>query len=109
MPGIVSASTLVMSAQATLARANPRRSRYRTAYASQTTKGKGASVTIARVGFIHTSTTAVSSTSITFDTNSMRFTERKVLIRSVSLPTRVIRSPVRLPEKKSSDRFCMWA
>jgi hypothetical protein len=66
-------------------------------------------VTTASVGFIQTRTAAVRSTSITFEENSIRFTDRNMLMRSVSLPTRVIRSPVRLPEKKSSERFCMWA
>ena len=109
MPGIVSASTLVMSPQATLAREKPRRSRSRTAYTSHTTNGKGTSVSRASVGLSHTSTAAVSTRSMTFEANSMRLTDRKMLILSVSLPTRDIRSPVRLLWKKSSESDCMWA
>jgi len=98
-----------MSPQAVLARVKPRRIRSRTACTSQTKNGNGTRVTRASRGLIQISTAAVSSTNSTFDEKSIRCIERKLLIRSVSLPTRVIRSPVRRAAKKSSDSPCMWA
>ena len=40
---------------------------------------------------------------------SSRSTERKMLMRSVSVLTREIRSPVRFPPKNSSESRCKWA
>jgi hypothetical protein len=65
-------------------------------------------VTTASPGLIHSTARAVRRTIVTSEEKSMRFTERKLQIRSVSLPTRDIRSPVRREAKKSSDMVCMW-
>jgi hypothetical protein len=76
MPGIVSARTLVISAQAALARRKPRRNRVLTRWTSQTIGGSGNRVTIASQGSMLTRTTAVSVIVRASLRKSERLTER---------------------------------
>src|SRR4051812_28508790 len=109
MPGIVSANTFTISAHAALVRAKPWRSRTRTLWANQAMSGKGKSVTNASDGSILNKIAAVITIISTSVQKSSRLTERNVQMRSVSLPTREIKSPVRFPPKNSSDKRCRWA
>ena len=104
MPGIVSASTLVISAQARSIFSKPVRSRSRTRWTSQAMNGNGSKRRPApatgrsRTGSPRSS--AIISTSVA---KSSACSDRKLQIRSVSEPMRAIRSPVRLPPKYSSE------
>ncbi len=104
MPGMVSASTLVTSAQTRSIFSKPVRSFSRTKWIIQPMIGRGISVTSASHGLIENRMTAVIAIISTSVAKLSRSSDRKTLMRSVSLPIRAIRSPVRLPPKYSSDR-----
>ena len=103
MPGIVSASTLVISHHTRSIFSKPVRSRSRTTWISQAMNGNGTSVTSASSGLIDNRIAAVITIISTSVAKSSRCSDRKMQIRSVSEPMRAIRSPVRLPPKYSSD------
>lgn len=103
---MVSASTLVISDQMRSTFSKPCRSRSRTAWIIQMMKGSGTSVTSASQGLIDTRMTAVMTIIRMSLAKSSRCSDRNTQMRSVSLPMREIRSPVRLPPKYSSDSFC---
>ena len=71
--------------------------------------GNGNSVTNAICRSIVNRIAAVITIISTSVQKSSRLTERNVQMRSVSLPTREIKSPVRLPPKNSSDSRCRCA
>ena len=104
IPGMVSASTLVTSAQMRSTFSKPVRSRSRTMWISQAMKGNGSSVTSANHGSIEARIAAVITIISTSVAKSSRCSDRNTLMRSVSAPIRAIRSPVRLPPKYCSDR-----
>ena len=66
--------------------------------------GSGSRVTSASQGLMVNRMTAVIVIISTSVAKLSRSSERKILMRSVSLPMRAIRSPVRLPPKYSKDR-----
>ena len=103
---MVSASTLVISDQMRSTFSKPCRSRSRTAWIIQMMKGSGTNVTSASQGLIDTRMTAVMTIIRMSLAKSSRCSDRNTQMRSVSLPMREIRSPVRLPPKYSSDSFC---
>jgi len=107
MPGIVSDSTLVTSAQIRSTFSKPWRRRSRTWWIIHAMKGSGSSVTNASHGLIENRIAAVIAIISTSVAKSSRCSDRKTLIRSVSAPIRAIRSPVRLPPKYSSDSDIM--
>ena len=99
MPGIVSASTLVTSPQTRSTFSKPVRSRSRTRWIIQAMKGRGSSVTSASQGLIENRITEVMPSISTSVAKSSACSDRKTESRSVSLPMRAIRSPVRLAPK----------
>ncbi len=105
MPGMVSASTLVISDQLRSIFSKPWRSRSRTWWIIHAMNGSGTSVTSASQGLIEIRMTAVIMIISTSVKKSSRCSDRKTQMRSLSLPMRAIRSPVRLPPKYSSDSF----
>ena len=76
---------------------------------SQAMIGKEASVAMPNSGSIDSNTAAVPTIISTSVAKSIRLSERKLQIRSVSLLMRATRSPVRLVAKKSSDSRCKCA
>ena len=96
---MVSASTLVTSPQTRSIFSKPVRSRSRTRWIIQAMKGSGSSVTRASSGLIENRITAVMPIISTSVAKSSACSDRKTLMRSVSLPMRAIRSPVRLAPK----------
>ena len=99
MPGMVSASTLVTSDHTRSIFSKPVRSRSRTVWIIQPMNGSGSSVTTASHGLIENRMTAVITIISTSVAKSRACSDRKTQMRSVSLPMRAIRSPVRLPPK----------
>ncbi|KFB73361.1 MAG: hypothetical protein AW09_001386 [Candidatus Accumulibacter phosphatis] len=102
---MVSASTLVTSAQMRSTRSKPVRSFSRTTWINQPMIGSGNRVTAASQGSIDTRMTVVMTIISTSVAKSRRCSEMKMLMRSVSEPMRAIRSPVRLPPKYSCESF----
>ena len=100
---MVSASTLVTSDQTRSIFSKPVCNLNRTAWIIQTIKGKGTRVTSASQGLMENKMTAVMSSISTSEAKSNRCNDKNTQIRSLSLPMRDIRSPVRLPPKYSSD------
>ncbi|MCY1541806.1 hypothetical protein D9M68_775090 [compost metagenome] len=96
---MVSASTLVTSPQTRSIFSKPVRRRSRTRWIIQAMKGRGSSVTSASQGLIESRITAVMPIISTSVAKSSACNERKTLMRSVSLPMRAMRSPVRLLPK----------
>ena len=105
MPGMVSVNTLVTSDQTRSIFSKPVRNLSRTTCINQPIKGKGKSVTKAKVGLMENKMTAVIKIIKTSVAKSNKCSERKTLMRSVSLPMRAIKSPVRRPPKYSNDNF----
>ncbi|MCY1242202.1 hypothetical protein D9M72_551480 [compost metagenome] len=103
IPGMVSASTLVISDQMRSIFSKPCRRRSRTRWIIQAMNGSGTSVTSASQGLIETRITAVMTIISTSVAKSSRCRDRNTQMRSLSEPMRAIRSPVRLPPKYSSD------
>ena len=96
---MVSASTLVTSDQTRSIFSNPVRSRSRTLWIIQAMKGSGSSVTSASHGLIENRMIEVIRIISTSVAKSSACRDRNTQMRSVSLPMRAIRSPVRLPPK----------
>ena len=105
MPGMVSASTLVTSLHTRSIFSKPVRRRSRTRWIIQAMKGSGARVMMASHGFIDHKMTPVMMIISTSEAKSSKCSDRKTQMRSLPLPMRAIRSPVRLPPKNSSDSF----
>ena len=106
---MVSASTLVTSAQTRAIFSKPVRRRSRTVWMSQAMTGSGARVTSASFGSMEKRMAAVISIISTSVAKSSRCSDKKVLMRSVSEPMRAMRSPVRRLPKYSSDRRSRWS
>ena len=102
---MVSVSTLVTSAQTRSIFSKPVRSFSRTTWINQAMKGSGNKVTSAKVGLMVNKMTEVIKIIKTSVAKSSRCKDKKTLMRSVSLPIRAIKSPVRRPPKYSSDSF----
>ena len=103
MPGMVSASTLVTSAQMRSTRSKPVRSFSRTTWIMIAMIGNGSSVNNASSGLIEIRMQAVMLIISTSVAKSRKCSEMKTLMRSVSEPMRAIKSPVRLPPKYSCE------
>ncbi|CFN64813.1 Uncharacterised protein [Bordetella pertussis] len=106
MPGMVSASTLMISDQIRSTFSKPWRSRSRTTWIIHMMNGSGTRVANASHGLIDTRIAAVMAIISTSVAKSSRCSDRNTQMRSVSLPMRAIRSPVRLPPKYSSESCC---
>ena len=105
IPGMVSANTLVTSDQTRSIFSNPVRSFSRTTWINQPMKGSGNNVTSAKVGLMENKMMAVIMIISTSVAKSSKCKDKNTLMRSVSLPMRAIKSPVRRPPKYSSDSF----
>ena len=72
-------------------------------------KGSGTRVTSANQGLMENRMAAVMINISTSVAKSSRCKDKNTQMRSLSLPMRDIKSPVRLPPKYSSERCSMWS